>query len=112
MVHTVTKHRFVQFLLVDEVLGVEADRACCATELDFATLAGCNEWSVYGEFADMRCRIVTVNQDGLNDRIGRIRGLVHGWLCDLERSQGLYCQVTEYDGGSEDVDFPMFRVGG
>lgn len=109
--HNVTKFPFRQFLLVDEVLGIEAARADSAAQLDFDAVAGCPNWTVRGVVADVQCLIIGINSRGFNDRTGRIRNMAAGWLRGLERSQRLYAVISDFDGGSGDVDFPMLRVG-
>ena len=109
--HQITKFPFRQFLLVDEVLGIEVARADSAAQLDFDAVAGCPNWTVRGVVADVQCLIIGINQRGFKDRIGRIRNMAAGWLLGLERKQRLYAIISDFDGGSGDVEFPMLRVG-
>jgi hypothetical protein len=91
----------------------ESDRA---ESLDFASVAGHDVWSVHAVFTDpagngdwFAC-IAFVDQHGFGDRIGRIRELLQGWLIRLEQAGGLCGLITEYDGGSDAIDFPTLHV--
>ena len=72
--------------------------------------AGRNVYAEHDGSADWRACIVCVDPAGFADRSGRIKSLVCAWLQRLERSQGLCAVCTEYDGGSDSVEVPLFVV--
>jgi len=111
--HNVTKIPPKRFVLTVGNFGAESD---CIGSLDFTGVSGKVVWTVHAVYAgrdgspDWRACIVCVDPDGFMDRSGRIKSLVCAWLQRLERLQGLCAVCTEYDGGSDSVEVPMFVV--
>jgi hypothetical protein len=113
-VHVVTTVRPLRFVLTVGNFGDKAAESDCIGSLDFTPVSGREAWSVHAVFPGpdgerFGC-IVSVNPAGFADRSGRIKQLVQAWLCRLERLGGLCGTVTEFDGGSDCVDFPTLHI--
>ncbi len=114
--HNVTKVRPKQFVLRVGHFGDKMVESDCVGSLDLTGVSGREAWRIEAVFPNTNggpdwwgC-IVSVDPAGFADRSGRIKQLAQAWLQRLEQSGGLYAAVTEYDGGDEGVEFPVFVV--